>query len=157
MRLVDSPQRAEHETRFGLRRLYFLAAQRDLGAQVDWLPNFDKMRLHTAPLAGFDLRRQLAELLADRAMIADQPVPRSKEDFQRLLAAGRQRIAWAVQELVALVAPIFEGYHQAYLAVEAIGNATAGQMRRIARRSGLAKKGDWLRTAKRKPRQKSWS
>ena len=119
LRLVDSSQRAEHETHFGLRRLCVLAAQRDMGAQVDWLPNFDKMKLHTAPLAGFDLRRQLAELLAERAMIADQPIPRCKEDFQRLLAAGRQRIAWAVQELVALVAPIFEGYHQAHLAVEA--------------------------------------
>ena len=118
LRLVDSPQRAEHETHFGLRRLCFLAAQRELKTQVDWLPNLDKMELHTATLAGFDLRGQLAELLADRAMVADQPVPRTKDDFERLLAAGRERIAWAVQELIALVGPIFEGYHQACLAVE---------------------------------------
>ena len=83
LRLVDSPQRAEHETRFGLRRLCLLAAQRELKAQVDWLPNLDKMELYAATLAGFDLRGQLAELLADRAMVADQPVPRTKDDFQR--------------------------------------------------------------------------
>ena len=118
LRLVDSPQRAEYETHFGLRRLCFLAAQRELKTQVDWLPNLDKMKLYTATLPGFDLREQLAELLADRAMVADQPVPRTKDDFERLLAAGRERIAWAVQELIALVGPIFEGYHQACLAIE---------------------------------------
>ena len=56
------------------------------------------MELCTASLAGFDLREQLAELLADRALVADQPIPRSKDDYRRLLAAGRERIAWAVQE-----------------------------------------------------------
>ena len=126
LRLVDSPQRAEYETRFGLRRLCLLASQRELRAQVDWLPNLDKMKLYTAPLAGFDLRGQLVELLADRAMVADQPVPRSKDDFGRLLVAGRERIAWAAQELIALVGPIFEGYHQAYLAVDELCN-TAGR------------------------------
>jgi ATP-dependent helicase HrpA len=118
LRLVDSPQRAELETRFGLRRLCLLAARREMKTQVDWLPNLDKMELYTATPAGFDLRRQLAELLADRAMVADQPVPRTKDDFQRLLAAGRQRIAWAAQELTAVAWPIFEGYHQANLALD---------------------------------------
>src|SRR5208337_4064320 len=36
LRLVDSLRRAEDETRFGLRRLCFLATQRELKAQVDW-------------------------------------------------------------------------------------------------------------------------
>ena len=56
-------------------------------------------------------------------MVADQPVPRTKDDFERLLAAGRERIAWAVQELIALVGPIFEGYHQACLAIEELCSA----------------------------------
>jgi ATP-dependent helicase HrpA len=125
LRLVDSPQRAENETRFGLRRLCFLAAQRELRTQVDWLPNLDKMKLYTATLVGFDLREQLAELLADCAMVADQPVPRSKDDFERLLAAGRERIAWGVQEVIALAWPIFEGYHQAYFAIEELCSTAA--------------------------------
>ena len=118
LRLVDSPRRAEQETHFGLRRLCFLAARRELRTQVDWLPNLDAMELCAATLPGFDLRGQLAELLADRAMVADQPVPRTRDDFVRLLAAGRERIAWAVQELAAVVRPIFEGYQQASLAIE---------------------------------------
>ncbi len=125
LRLVDSLRRAEHETRLGLRRLCLLAARRDLKAQVDWLPNLGPMEMYAATIAGLDLRKQLAELLADRAMVADQPIPRTKVDFERLLDAGRQRIAWAVQELIAVVRPIFEGYHQACLAIEEFcGGAT---------------------------------
>jgi ATP-dependent helicase HrpA len=125
LRLVDSPQRAEFETRFGLRRLCILATHRELKSQVDWLPNLEKMVVYTATLPGFDLRKQLAELLADLAMVADQPVPRTKDEFQQRLAAGRQRIAWAVQELITLVRPIFEGDHRASLAVEELCGAAA--------------------------------
>jgi ATP-dependent helicase HrpA len=124
LQLVDSLPRAEYETHFGVRRLCFLAARRELAAQVDWLPNLDKMELYAATLPGFNLRGQLTELLADRAMLADQPLPRTKDDYGRLLSAGRERIAWAVQDLVALVRPIFESYHQASFALEQLCNRT---------------------------------
>jgi ATP-dependent helicase HrpA len=127
LRLVDSLPRAEHATHFGLRWLCFLATRRELTAQVDWLPNLDRMELYTTTLAGFNLREQLAQLLTDRAMVADQPLPRTKDDFERLLASGRERIAWAVQELIALVRPIFESYHQASLAVEEFCTAAGGK------------------------------
>ena len=125
LRLVDSPERAEYETHFGLRRLCLLAARRELKTQVDWLPGLGTINLYAATLADFNLREQLTELLADRAMVADQPTPRTKDDFERLLAAGRERIAWAVQELAAVVHPIFEGYHQASVAVEGFCSAAA--------------------------------
>ena len=125
LRLVDSQPRAEYETHLGLRRLCFLATQRELKSQVDWLPSLRQMEVYAATLAGFDLRKQLAELLADRAMVADQPVPRTKADFERLLDAGRERIAWAVQELIVVVRPIFEGYHQVSLAIEEFSSAAA--------------------------------
>jgi ATP-dependent helicase HrpA len=72
------------------------------------------------------LRERLVELLADRAMVADQPVPRTKDEFQSLLDAGRERIGWAVQELVAIMGPIFEGYHQACLAIEELESTAGG-------------------------------
>ncbi|MGA2061549.1 MAG: ATP-dependent RNA helicase HrpA, partial [Thermoguttaceae bacterium] len=127
LRLVDSTGRAEFETHFGLRRLCCLAAQRELKTQVAWLPNLDKIEVYAATLPGFDLRRQLAELLADRAMLAGRPLPRTKDDFQRLLDAGRERIAWAMQELTAVVGPIFEEYHRASLALEELCNTPAGK------------------------------
>jgi ATP-dependent helicase HrpA len=126
LRLVDSQRRAEDETRLGLRRLCLLSSHRELKSQVDWLPNIDKMNLYAKTLPGFDLREQLMALLADCAMIAGQPTPRTKEEFERFLAAGRERIAWGVQELIAIASPLFEGYHQAILAVEGIC-ASAGK------------------------------
>ena len=117
-RLVDSLQRAEHETYFGLRRLGLLAARRELRSQVDWLPNLDKMKLHATTLEDFDLCGQLTELLADRAMMADRPLPRTKDAFEQWLADGRERITWAVQELTSLAGPLFESYQQARLALD---------------------------------------
>jgi ATP-dependent helicase HrpA len=128
LRLVDSLPRAEYETHFGVRRLCFIAARSELAAQVDWLPNLDKMELYAATLPGINVRGQLAVLLADRAMLADQPLPRTKDEYCHLLSAGRDRIAWAVQDLVALVRPIFESYHQASLALEQLCSRTPAKL-----------------------------
>ncbi len=118
LRLVDSLPRADHETHFGLRRLCILATGRELKSQVAWLPNLAKIEACAATLPDFDLRRQLVELLAERAMTTDEPMPRTKDEFQRWLAASRERLAWAVQELTSLAGPMFEGYHQTHLALE---------------------------------------
>jgi len=82
------------------------------------MPNYDKMLLFTNRIRGLNLRAQLAELIADRAFMADQPLPRSKSEFYEQLAAGQERIGWAVQEVVGLVMPMFESFHQAELALE---------------------------------------
>jgi ATP-dependent helicase HrpA len=128
LRVVDTPSRAEYETHFGLRRLCFLASHRELRSQVAWLPDFEKMQAYAATIAGFDVRKLLSEWLTDRAMVADQPVPRSKKEFEQLLAAGRERIAWAVQDLTTVARPLFEGYHQACLALEGLCNASSGSL-----------------------------
>ena len=44
LRLLDSPQRAVQETRIALRRLFLLAAGREVTTQVDWLPGLDRAR-----------------------------------------------------------------------------------------------------------------
>jgi ATP-dependent helicase HrpA len=126
LRLVDSPERCVYESRFGLRRLYQLAAWRELKTQVDWLPGIDKMRSHAAVQPGFDLRKELADLLADRAFFAEGGMPRNEAEFQSRLQAGRQRIGLAVQEVATLMGPWFEACHEAFLALEP-SRATAGK------------------------------
>ena len=69
--------------------LFFLTCRRELKTQVDWLPGLAQMAVHAASLRGFELRLQLAELLADRAFVAGQPIVRTKDDFERRLAEGR--------------------------------------------------------------------
>ncbi len=118
VRLADSPQRAAAETRAGLRRLFTLGAWRDLKTQVDWLPGLDKMRVYAASVPGFDVRQQLAGLIADRAFVAGRPIPRSKDEFDRQLKSGREQIGLAVQEAAGLMLMLLEALHQARLAVE---------------------------------------
>ncbi|MBN2579184.1 MAG: ATP-dependent RNA helicase HrpA [Pirellulales bacterium] len=135
LQLADSPERAARLSRGGLRRLCFLAAQRELKAQVQWLPGLETMLLHAAPLKHVDLRRQLAELLADRAFLGDGPdfsegkrglspsapekaLPRTKTEFETLLRRGGERLAGAVQEIAGLAPRLFESFHQAQLALE---------------------------------------
>lgn len=122
LRVADTPERATYQSYFGLRRLFYFAGRRSLETQAQWMPNYDKMLLFTNRIRGLNLRSQLAELIADRAFMADQPLPRSKTEFHEQLAAGQQRIGWAVQEVVALVMPLFEGFHQAELALEKSDN-----------------------------------
>ena len=78
LRLLDSPQRAAQETRFALRRLFLLAAWREVKTQVDWLPGLDKAQPAAALIPGFDLRQQLAELLAARAWPDEVELPRTQ-------------------------------------------------------------------------------
>ncbi len=119
LRLTDSPERAVQETRHGLRRLFVLVDRRRLKEQVDWLPGLDKMLLAAAAIPQFDLRRELAELIADRAYLEGREgLPRTKPEFDQRLAAGRERIGLAVQEVAGLVGPLLETHHQARLALE---------------------------------------
>ncbi len=133
LRLVDSLPRAEIETHFGVRRLCIVSLGRDLKSQVAWLPNLAKIEAQAATLPEFELRRQLLELLAERSMPSDQPLPRSKEEFETLLAASRERLAWAVQELTSLAGPLFDGYHKANLALEELCK-TAGRVETLTLR-----------------------
>ncbi len=114
LRLADSADRAARQSRLGLRRLLVLQAGRELRTQVDWLPGLQRMVLLAAPLGGLDLRRQLVELIADRTLPADPPLPRTKAAFDALLESCRQRIPLAVQDVLGLLTPLWEAYHQAH-------------------------------------------
>ena len=118
LRLTDSPERSARATRHGLRRLFCLAASRELRSQVEWLPDLEKMLLFAASIPGFQLKPQLAELIADRAFLGDGAVPRSRQEYQRQLASGRRRIVPVVQDVAGLAAPLFEQYHRARLAAD---------------------------------------
>lgn len=119
LRLADSPHAAALQTRAGLRRLCCLVDRHELRAQVAWLPRMDQIRLLAAFFSrGRELERQLAELIADRSYLDDDPRPHNAEEFLQLLARGRERIGWGVQEVTRLVLPLLEACQQARLALE---------------------------------------
>ncbi len=121
LRLLDSPDWATHDSRRGVRRLFCLAAKAELKKQVEWLPNLDQCRRQLAALmkAG-ELRGQLADLIADRAFLEDTSMPRTAEEFQRRLTAGRSRLTSAVQQVANLFGPLCEAYHKARLALAGV-------------------------------------
>jgi ATP-dependent helicase HrpA len=122
LRLLDSAADAEKQTRGGIRRLFAIAENREIKAQVQWLPGLDKLKLWGAPLAKErPLTEQLMDLLADRALFGDglfAGLPRSRTDFEDLVSARCKHIVPAVQDVTKLALLLFESYHEARLALE---------------------------------------
>ena len=90
--------------------------------QVNWLPGLDRVQPVAVLIPGFDLRRQLADLLAARAWSDDVELPRTKTAFEAALNAARQRIGLAVQDLAGVIGPWFDAYREARAALDAATN-----------------------------------
>lgn len=121
LRLFDSPDVATASTRGGLRRLFALAERRSLRAQVDWLPDLDRLALLASTLCPLgELKQQLADLIADRGFLADRPFPRSADDFAVRLRAGRERCLVAVQDVTRVIGPLLRSYHEVKLLEESL-------------------------------------
>ncbi len=119
LRLFDEPGAAARSLRRGMRRLFVLAAQAELRAQIAWLPRLDELRVYTAPLMTVaDLERQIADLIAERAFLGNEALPRGRQEFERALERGRERIGLAVQDVASLLLTLFEAHHAARLALE---------------------------------------
>ncbi len=143
LRLADSAERAAFDTRFGLRRLFVLAATKELKNQVRHLPDVGKWQLLTATLPDKGkLPQQICELIADRACFA--PVVQAaslqlkatqttqeqlqagslhygvqtKSQFHERIRVAKQRIPAAVQEVLEVVGPLIAAYTEARRAVE---------------------------------------
>ncbi len=119
LRLAETPEQAASQTRGGLRRLISLSENRELRAQVAWLPGLEQWKLQASGVIGArDLEQQLAQRLADRAFLDGHPPPRTADEFQEMLQRGRKRIAGAVQDLTPRMRNLWEACHQARLALE---------------------------------------
>ncbi len=129
LRLFDQPQTASRQTRAGIRRLFAIAEHRELKAQVQWLPELAKLKLWSGPL--FRVRKledELIDMLADRALFAadvgqvsdlsKDNLPRDEQSFADLVSTQSRFIAFATADLVKVVPPLLETYHEARLALE---------------------------------------
>lgn len=119
VRLLDTPDRAQAESRRGIRRLYYLAEKKSLRAHVAWLPQLGESKLLASTLLpARQLESELALLIADRAFLGDEPLPRTEAVYRQRRDEAAERAAVAVQQITPLVHPLFEAYHAARLAVE---------------------------------------
>ena len=119
LQLIGDQQMALHRSRAGIRRLFVISERRELQAQVDWLPDLDKLELLASQLGQRrDFRSQLVDLLADRAFLREQSLPRNIDEFGAACTRGSERIAEAVQDITKLLAPILEKHQQVLLELE---------------------------------------
>lgn len=113
LRLVDDPKRALHELRYGIRRLICLTIPRELKQQVDHLPRLNEWTLQSKTFPQpLPFRQHLIELIADRAFLADQALPRSESQFRDCLQSGRVRLAKGAAEVAHLIGPLFEAFQE---------------------------------------------
>jgi len=120
LRLVDSPAAAFWHTRRGLRRLFTLAAGREFQRQTMHLPGLDRLGLQFATLGGAKAASgQIRDLIADKAFIGDDAIPRTRDDFDIALTLGMKRIGRSIGEVMALCSLIGGNYHAARLGIDA--------------------------------------
>ncbi len=138
LRLADSAERAAFDTHLGLRRLFAIAALKELKKQVQHLPELGKWQMLTAMLPDKGrLPQLLSELIAERAFFVGQVsnlpaqskskeagqvenlphVPRTKSQFQDRVRAAKAQIPAAVQEVMQLIGPLLATYTTARQAI----------------------------------------
>ena len=119
LRLLDSPERAERETRKGVRRLIVLELGREIRHQVEALSELGPVtvKLSTVVDAG-SVRQQLVELVADRAFLEGVPLPRDGAAFESVLNRGWNRIAETAADVGRRVNLLAEAYQRAALALD---------------------------------------
>lgn len=118
LRLSDSPQQAQWQSRRALVRLFALAAGGEIRGQLRWFPDLEKMLLRASLLPEFDLRGELAELIASRALRPEEAIPRRRAEYDARVSQSRERIGLAVQEISPVLPPLWESFYEARLAVE---------------------------------------
>lgn len=91
---------AEASTADAVRRLFSLRQQKPLSEQVAWLPGVEELLSDLQRLEPRrELRSEVSDLLAFRALAELPAVPRTAADFETLLSNATERIAMATQEV----------------------------------------------------------
>ncbi|MBL8815773.1 MAG: ATP-dependent RNA helicase HrpA [Planctomyces sp.] len=116
--LCQDPREATRELRTGLRRLIYLMEKKRLSSQVEHLPQVSQLRLLSSSIRGLEFVHHLALLMADRAYLGDQPLPRTRAAFDQTLKFGRNRVGLVAQEFVQLMPRLLEQYHEIRRALE---------------------------------------
>lgn len=107
--LVESQPEAAARTVLGVRRLFALACREQIAHELAALPAWRDMAKHYGALGTPEqLRDELTCLIAERAFLAGQPLPRSAPDFDVRQQAGWGRLSQVVRDVADTVARILE-------------------------------------------------
>jgi ATP-dependent helicase HrpA len=106
LEVFDSADKAREAHRAGLRRLYMLQLKEQARQVEKTLTGSQAMAMQFAPLGGADeLRSQLLAAAFDRACM-QEPLPRTRVEFERRRDEARSRVTLLAQEIARLVGTI---------------------------------------------------
>lgn len=112
LRLLDTQEAAERETRSGVRRLLWLALREQMRQWEKNLPSFNQIALQArGVMTPEELKSDLLTAIADRAFIGDDPLPRTEKEFARQRERAKTRLPAVAQGLARLAGEIFAEYH----------------------------------------------
>ncbi len=112
IRLLDTREAADAETRKGVRRLLWLSLKEHMKQLEKNLPGFNQMAMQArnvmTPQA---LRDDLLAAIADRAFIGDDALPRNEKEFARQRDRAKTRLPAVAQGAAKLATEIFGEFH----------------------------------------------
>jgi len=119
IRLFESEATATRAHRDGLRRLYMIRAIDELKFHAQYLPDFEEMVVHYAPIGpGEELRRDVLEVLADKLFVTPRPDVRTQQAFDAQLGAAWHRIGELTHWVCELVTATLRAYHRLQIRLE---------------------------------------
>ncbi|MCC5857406.1 MAG: ATP-dependent RNA helicase HrpA [Ectothiorhodospiraceae bacterium] len=112
LRLLDSPDSAERESRAGVRRLIMLSLRDQVRHLRQRLPELDRMALQYRPLGSSDqLVEDLLAATVEEVFLQDRPLPRNADAFRALVERGRAALVPGGERLADRMARVLERYH----------------------------------------------
>lgn len=147
LRLLDTAEAAQVATHAGVRRLFVLQSKDELEYQIRICSHLQQMALHYAPLGKIDdLKRDLRDLIAERAFMEGEAV-RTKAAFDQRLVAGARPLNQVAREVTALAAQVLASHHAISLRLsDRIPPAWMGSVADIRHQLGLLMPPGFLRT-----------
>ncbi len=119
MRLADTAAEADRLSRHGWTLLLAIKHHRLLRSQVSHLPEFSPCCVKLGHLLpSRDLTSQLQDLIVQIALLEDQPLIRTREEFEARNARAAGQISVATQEVAIWLPKFAEAVHQVRLLTE---------------------------------------
>ncbi len=113
IKLCDTPEQAERETRLALRRLIMFAIPEKIKYLNKNMPGIKSMCLYFSPIGKCEqLQNDLLEAIVDQAFLTGSDLPRTQQKFEHCLETGKQQILEVANHLCEMVGKTLAENHQ---------------------------------------------
>jgi ATP-dependent helicase HrpA len=113
LRLMDTPKRAQHASRLGIRRLYMLRLKEQVKYLRKNLPDSQCLCLLYQCIGSCEcLKKELIETAFDRVFIDGRSLPSDSKNFEARLGSGRSKLIETANALCGEIKNVLVQHHQ---------------------------------------------